>query len=322
MSSPFLTIIIPVYNVENYIVRCLESVLGQDYSDFELILSDDGSTDNSGRICDEYSARDSRIMVIHKENGGAASARNAALNIARGTYITFVDADDSLGPGSYSSNISILIQNPGIDMLQYPMLNYRASGMNPLTERLLCGEEEIFEYWWEASKITSSVCDKIFRKEIFTKIRFPEGKFYEDHYLITDFTEILKQVYISEKGCYIYTNRRDSTSSSPDTLKQFSDFFEAHFKVYKKLCIYKKLRPYKVTAFARVYRKLISARQIETKANLDSQLEKLKEYMPGWGDILASNSELKEKIWYACVKMIGMKGFMNLYVRYLKFKNP
>ena len=89
-----VSVIIPVYNAEQYLKRCLDSVLAQTYQDFEIICIDDGSTDNSGAICDEYAKKDSRIRILRKENGGVSSARNAGLNIAEGEYITFIDSDD------------------------------------------------------------------------------------------------------------------------------------------------------------------------------------------------------------------------------------
>ena len=98
MSKPLLSIIVPVYNVEKYIERCIKSILNQSFTNFELILVDDGSPDNCGKICDEYKKKDSRIKVIHKKNGGLSDARNAGLNIATGKYIGFVDSDDIIHP--------------------------------------------------------------------------------------------------------------------------------------------------------------------------------------------------------------------------------
>ena len=101
MSKPLLSIIVPVYNVEKYIERCIKSILNQSFTNFELILVDDGSPDNCGKICDEYKKKDSRIKVIHKKNGGLSDARNAGLNIATGKYIGFVDSDDIIHPQMY-----------------------------------------------------------------------------------------------------------------------------------------------------------------------------------------------------------------------------
>lgn len=91
---PIISVIVPVYNVEKYLPRCIDSILAQTFTDFELILVDDGSPDNCGAICDEYAAKDKRVRVIHKSNGGVSSARNAGLDAASGEYVTFVDSDD------------------------------------------------------------------------------------------------------------------------------------------------------------------------------------------------------------------------------------
>ena len=95
-ESPKISVILPVYNVEKYLRKCLDSVINQTYKNLEIILVNDGSTDNSGKICEEYALNDKRIKVIHKENGGISSARNAAIDIAKGQYITFIDSDDDV----------------------------------------------------------------------------------------------------------------------------------------------------------------------------------------------------------------------------------
>lgn len=98
---PTISIIVPVYNVEAYLCRCIDSILAQTFTDFELILVDDGSPDNCSSICDEYAKKDSRIVVVHKENGGLSDARNTGLDIAKGEYIGFVDSDDFIHPQTY-----------------------------------------------------------------------------------------------------------------------------------------------------------------------------------------------------------------------------
>ena len=101
--EPTVSIIVPVYNAENTISRCIESILNQEYSDFELLLVNDGSTDGSGAVCDAYAARDARVRVIHKENTGVSDTRNTALDQARGTYLQFLDSDDWITPDATSS---------------------------------------------------------------------------------------------------------------------------------------------------------------------------------------------------------------------------
>lgn len=116
-----LTIIVPIYNTENYLSECIDSILNQSYKDIELILINDGSTDNSSSICDEYSSKDKRIKVIHIENRGVSYARNTGLSIAKGEYITFVDSDDFVSNDIYLENIKILEQNLSIDLIQIPI---------------------------------------------------------------------------------------------------------------------------------------------------------------------------------------------------------
>ena len=112
-----ISVIVPVYNVEKYLTQCVESILSQDHSNLEVILIDDGSTDRSGEICDQFAARDSRVQVIHQKNAGAAAAKNAGLRIASGTYLSFVDSDDYLEPNAYGGLVRTLLDT-GADVVQ------------------------------------------------------------------------------------------------------------------------------------------------------------------------------------------------------------
>ena len=107
-KNPLISVIVPIYDVESYLPKCVESVLRQTYTNLEIILVDDGSPDNSGKICDDFAARDPRVRVIHKENGGLSSARNAGLDAAHGEYITFLDSDDWIAEDAYEHLLSVL----------------------------------------------------------------------------------------------------------------------------------------------------------------------------------------------------------------------
>lgn len=120
-STPTLSVIVPVYNVADYLPACLDSILGQTFTDFELLLIDDGSTDRSGAICDDYARRDARIRAVHRVNAGVSAARNAGLDMARGEFITFVDSDDALGtPDTLAENLRLLTADPETDIVQFP----------------------------------------------------------------------------------------------------------------------------------------------------------------------------------------------------------
>lgn len=133
-----ISIIVPIYNSENYLNRCVDSILSQTYTDFELLLIDDGSTDGSGTICDEYAEKDSRITVFHKPNGGVSLARNIGLDNARGEWITFCDADDYVSP-SYLENLIAAVDNPEIDLV----FNYAIVHCNGKVEKEDYPEKEI-----------------------------------------------------------------------------------------------------------------------------------------------------------------------------------
>lgn len=126
------SIIVPIYKVEKYLPQCIESVLKQDFSDFELILVDDGSPDNSGTICDEYAAKDNRIKVIHKINGGLSDARNAGISIARGNYIWFLDSDDYMANSVMFSIAEIIINDHEIDMITCAHIDEVSDGKTEL----------------------------------------------------------------------------------------------------------------------------------------------------------------------------------------------
>ena len=116
-----LSVIIPVYRVESTLERCVKSIVGQSYRDLEIILVDDGSPDRCPQMCDDWAARDSRIRVIHKQNGGLSDARNAAIERATGDYLTFVDSDDFIAKDTYAPLMDILLEHNDIDMLEYPV---------------------------------------------------------------------------------------------------------------------------------------------------------------------------------------------------------
>lgn len=183
---PQISVIVPVYNVEKYLHRCIDSILAQTFTDFELLLIDDGSKDNSGAICDEYAARDSRVQVFHKENGGVSSARNLGLDNAQGEWITFVDSDDWIEPILIESCVAVIRKKHNIDVIRYGY--YEEESLNKQIIRCSSNENDIifslntfFEkcdnycYW-------GFVWNTAFRRDLIRELRFDENINYcEDH---------------------------------------------------------------------------------------------------------------------------------------------
>lgn len=231
---PKLSIIVPVYNVQNYLERCVESILCQAFSNFELILVDDGSTDDSGNICDNLALKDARIIVVHKGNGGLSSARNAGLEIIKGQYISFIDSDDYLAGDYYSKAISILDQTPCVDMviLQYAKIypTYEVSFFNHKDESFKKGQDVFLEQF--ANDAYAWL--KIYRRKIFEDIRYPIGRILEDLCVIPElFQKIDCYVRIQPQGYYAYTQREDSICHIKHTSKTLNDIAYAYSGIIK-----------------------------------------------------------------------------------------
>jgi len=198
-KEPEISVIVPVYGVENYLARCVDSILTQTFTDFELILVDDGSPDGCPAICDEYAQKDNRIKVIHKENGGVSSARNAGLNIASGEYIVFIDSDDYVD----CDYLSTLIQYDADVVVSG---QETVNGLHTIQE-----VREQFYHWGGFS----GPCEKLFRREKVKDIRFREDiSIGEDLiYNLQTFSRIEYVYYIPYRGYHIVDNPCSLTRS-------------------------------------------------------------------------------------------------------------
>lgn len=225
---PKISIIVPIYKVEQYLRRCIDSILAQTFTDFELILVDDGSPDNCPEICDEYAKRDNRISALHKINAGLSSARNSALDIAQGDYIAFVDSDDWIAPDAYEYLYN-LIQEYDADVVSADyVLTYGNDVIfsNKYIEKFVQGSQEILKYYLSQDKLHGKndfpVWIKLYKKNLFDNIRFPSGKIYEDN--ITNFLIFSKcNKYVkSTKEIYAYFQRQQSTTKTKLTEKHLA----------------------------------------------------------------------------------------------------
>jgi glycosyltransferase involved in cell wall biosynthesis len=210
--NPKISIIVPVYKVEPYIRKCVDSILSQTFTNFELILVDDGSPDKSGEICDEYAHLDKRVIVIHKENGGLATARNAALDIAKGDYIGFVDSDDWIEPDMYELLYDMCKKNnceiANCTSIIYFKNKTVKNGTHPL---IVHNREQAMRAMLEGKLYDEVVWTKLIKRSLLEEIRFPVGLVYED----TAFT--YKVIHKSNRVCcigapkYHYIKRDNST---------------------------------------------------------------------------------------------------------------
>ena len=231
-----ISVIVPVYNVEEYLPRCLDSILAQTYENLEIILVDDGAKDRSGAICDEYAAKDARVKVIHKENGGLSSARNAGLDMAKGTYIAFVDSDDWIEPEMYEHMLSLMDKYSAklVCAGRYDVsekTGEKTVGLCPKTEEAVTAEELVGRiFLWDGCD--SSACDKLYHHSLLGGFRYPEGKVCED--VPVTYQIVLKagRAVLCDRPFYNYYHRSGSISTEKSITDKTFHFSRHTAEIY------------------------------------------------------------------------------------------
>ena len=209
-----ISVIVPIYNVENYLVRCIDSIINQTYSNLEIILVDDGSPDNCHIICDEYAKKDSRIKVIHKKNGGLSDARNAGLEIATGKYISFIDSDDYIYKDMYTDLIGLIkahdadISNCSVYKF-YENDKFNLDYDKEFNIKIYSNEDALRSLIME-EEIKQTVWNKIYKRKIIDDIKFEVGKIQEDEYWTYKVIGNAKKVVHIDKPMYYYLQRENS----------------------------------------------------------------------------------------------------------------
>lgn len=239
-----ISVVVPIYNVEKYLPKCIESILNQTYKNLEIILVDDGSTDNSGKIIDEYAKKDSRILAIHKQNGGCSSARNYGLDIATGTYIAFADSDDIIHEREYEVLYN-LIKKYDVDIAfcelqtisseqfeQYPNIEVNVRKKEELFEKILTPAEALNLIILNPD-VGNYVPLKMFKKELFEGHRFEDKVYYEDVALLYKVVSGAERIaYTNEKLYYYQINRVGATTASFNE-KKIIDSMNAYYAQHK-----------------------------------------------------------------------------------------
>ncbi len=214
--NPIISVIVPVYNAEKYLRRCVDSILAQTFTDFELLLIDDGSKDKSGEICDEYARKDNRVKVFHKENGGASAARNLGLDHANGYYVAFVDSDDYLSTEYLHSFYNIIYVKDRVDLIiQSPIYTYQNGIIKTkkITNRVYDGENMLKDFINDGNLDFTEPHSKLFRLSLIKEnnIHFNEKVIIgEDGIFIAHFLRFCKFIDLSEDVGYYYVKSGNS----------------------------------------------------------------------------------------------------------------
>lgn len=223
--QPLISVIVPVYKVEKYLAKCVDSILAQTYRNLEVILVDDGSPDICGDICNAYAGMDARVKVIHKENGGLSSARNAGIDIAQGEYFGFVDSDDWIEPEMYETLLSALLKY-GAKVAcggRYDVdgaTGEKTIGLCPQKEECVSGMEMLGRVFvWE--NCDSAAWDKLYHRSLFETIRYPHGMVNEDIAIFYKLMELTEKVAFCDKPLYNYLHRENSITTAKISNKTF-----------------------------------------------------------------------------------------------------
>ena len=226
---PKISVVIPIFKVEQYLDRCVESILAQTIKDLEIILVDDGSPDACPELCDAWAARYQTIKVVHKPNGGLSSARNAGIEVASGDYIGFIDSDDYILPDMFECLLNTLQTNSAdMAICGYQYVDQESgavdpieTGKSPLIDEVLSREEayEKIVASRQGYSFYVTAWNKLYKKELLTNCRFPEGKLHEDEYSVHYFFQQCKKIAVTAKPLYIYIQRSGSIMNTVVSLR-------------------------------------------------------------------------------------------------------
>ena len=214
-----ISVVVPVYNVEKYIDKCINSIINQTYKNLEIILVDDGSPDNCGNICDEYAKKDNRIIVIHKENGGLSDARNTGIEVSKGKYITFIDSDDYISDNYVSFLYNLIIEYKADISIGKHYVLYENGEINTATgKKYELEPKQALEMMLYGDDLDVSAWAKLYKKELFETVRYPKGRLFEDAATTYKLIDLSKKIIFHSEPIYYYIMRSDSISN-----KSFND---------------------------------------------------------------------------------------------------
>lgn len=230
-----ISVIVPVYNVEKYLERCVKSIAAQTYKDLEILLIDDGSTDKSGKMCDDFQQTDSRIKAFHKQNGGLSDARNYGIEHSAGEFISFVDSDDYIDEKMLETLHRLITENDADLAVCSAMDVFEDKEVTQVKEikEFNLNKVESYKYMLRGDGIPSA-CNKLYKRQTVGNVRFPVGKLYEDGFFTPQILKRVEKTAVTSKPMYYYFRRADSITTKPFR-KGDLDVIEAYDKCVKQV---------------------------------------------------------------------------------------
>lgn len=233
---PKITIVIPVYNVKDYLRECLDAIVGQSYTNIEIIVVNDGSTDGSADICEEYVEIDNRIILINQPNSGLSKARNSAIDIASGDYITFVDSDDSIASCFVEKMVNAAIDTHcDIAVCQAYKIDENSRKLEEYThvsaDKIIVGSDKCMGEYLGQNYIGATAWGKLYKRGLFSKIRYPEGKYHEDIWTTCKLIGSAEIIAVLSDALYYYRMREGSITNVKFTSRHL-DYVESKIECH------------------------------------------------------------------------------------------
>jgi glycosyltransferase involved in cell wall biosynthesis len=311
MVNPLVSVIVPVYKVEPYLRKCVDSIIAQTYTNLEIILVDDGSPDDCGKICDEYAERDERVRVVHKENGGLSDARNAALDIMRGEYVAFVDSDDWVLPNYVKDMYENLLKYESDISLSGTVYVYENDKKNMVlainnVDGLYTQKEAVENLFYQKG-IYPSAYSKLYKAELFKNIRYPKGRLNEDSAITYKIFCICDKISFSKASNYYYLQRTGSIENSGflhrrmdaiDIVDEMLAWISENKPEYKNAAVCRF-----IGMNLRIYRELI-----KSKGNFPAEKNRMQNNIKRYRAQVIFNKKAKLKVRIACLlSYLGFK---------------
>lgn len=313
MNNDVVSVILPIYNVEQYLEECIESVIRQSYKRLEIILVDDGSTDNSSSICDRYAKLDSRIKVIHKENGGLSDARNKGILASTGSYIALVDSDDLIADtfveNLYNACINAQAMISICAFKKFSDLKEINSSEEDSDLQILSGRELVKRiYQGHFGSFGLVAWNKLYDRRLFEEIKYPEGRIYEDTFTTYRLFLNSNKVVLLNKDLYFYRVRPESIMSAKVTLKKVKDASDADSSVVKYFYDKHDIDMFSLTGsyFCReaiiTYYKAIPKLNSDDRKEAKTYLKKI--FRQTWKYCIESDMSFVKKLFYSVIYVL------------------
>ena len=317
VSDPLISVIVPVYNVDKYLSKCIDSIVAQTYSNLEIILVDDGSKDTSGAICDEYEKKDSRIRVIHKENGGLSDARNCGIAAARGDYIGLIDSDDYIDEDMYSTLYKLLAENNAQISMCGLYDVYESIPVEQVSEiRTLCvSRTEAMKMVLEAKTVSVTAVNKLYERSMFDNVKYPVGRTAEDAFVILHLLELADRIAITNERKYYYFHRENSITTRSFSKKDF-DAISAYEHNYQ--FITERFPELEYTARMRLYWAhfyVLDKMMLSDNATKSDYMPLVKYLRKGCGFIFRNDCFLRSRKIAALVLCVSVRAYRLLVIR-------